>query len=60
MIIHITREEFAKLAAANTVETENDVEYSYENVIDADGNEIAFATYRTGQDPFYTLREKAS
>jgi hypothetical protein len=30
------------------------------SVKDADGNEIAFATYRTGQEPFYTLREKAS
>ncbi len=52
----ITKEEFDALAAANTVETETDVEYSYENVVDADGNEIAFATYRTGQEPVYTLR----
>jgi hypothetical protein len=56
MTKQITKEKFDALAAANTVESETDVEYSYENVIDADGNEIAFATYRTGQEPVYTLR----
>ena len=56
MIQQITKEEFEALAQANTVSEERDVEYWYDCVIDADGNEIAFASYRTGQEPTYTLR----
>ena len=51
----ITKAEFEELAAANFIEEERDTEYSYESVIDQNGKELGFATYRTGQEPTYTL-----
>ena len=54
----ITKAEFDILASQNNLETEKDVEYSYGNVVDQEGNELAFATYRTGQEPVYTLHCK--
>ena len=54
----ITKAEFDTIASQNTIGTEKDGAYSYENVVDQDGNELAFATYRTGQEPVYTLHCK--
>jgi hypothetical protein len=38
--------------------TERDVEYSYECFDDADGNEVAFITYRAGEEPTYFIRDE--
>jgi len=35
---------------------ERDVEYSYECFDDDDGNEIAFVSYKTGEEPLYSIR----
>ncbi len=55
----ITKEQFdtIKNRAGIQVATEQDTEYWYETLTDEDGQEIAFASYRTGQEPTYTLRE---
>jgi hypothetical protein len=57
MAKNITKEQFETLKAqAYSIETERDVEYSYENLLDADGNEIAFASYHSFRDPTFHLR----
>lgn len=44
----ITSEQFDELKAqAYRTEQERDVEYSYERLLDADDNEIAFASYHS-------------
>ena len=57
MTKRITKEEFEAIAAANHIEIEKDVEYSYESVIDRDGKEIAFAVYNSNKPAEYHLRE---
>ena len=53
----ITAAEFEALkATAHSVETERDIEYSYENLLDADGSEIAFASYHSYREPTFTSR----
>ena len=58
MNTQITKEEFEALAAIHSVVVENDIEYSYENIVDAEGNELAFACYsnKIGHVATYTLR----
>ena len=57
MTKQITAEQFEALKAeAASIETERDTEYSYENLLDADGNEIAFASYHSYRAPTFTLR----
>ena len=52
----ITAAEFEALKAnAASIEDERDVEYSYETLIDAEGNEIAFASYSSNREPDFTL-----
>lgn len=52
----ITAAEFEALkATAANIEEERDVEYSYETLLDSDGNEIAFASYNSNREPTYTL-----
>lgn len=55
----ITKREFDALSPINPdlVVRESDNGYDYETVVDEDGNEIAFASYRTGEDPVYTLTD---
>lgn len=57
MTKQISAEQFEVLKAqAASIETERDVEYSYETLLDADGEEIAFASYHSFRDPTYHLR----
>lgn len=56
MTKEITEAQFAALVSQNAIETENDVEYSYTNVIDSDGNEIAFASHHTSNGTKFYLR----
>lgn len=59
MTKQITAEQFEALKAeAASIETERDTEYSYENLLDADGNEIAFASYHSYREPTFTLRSE--
>lgn len=55
MLKTITKREFDALAEQNTIVEERDVEYWYDNVVDSEGNELAFARYRTGEEPIYYL-----
>lgn len=54
----MTKAEFEALKRQRGVqcETERDVEFWYETLTDEDGNELAFASYRTGHEPTYTRR----
>lgn len=36
---------------------ERDTEYSYQCYDDADGNEVAFVTFHTGEEPTYHILE---
>lgn len=36
---------------------EKDGEYAYDCFDDADGNEVAFISYKAGEEPTYTIRE---
>lgn len=58
MTKQITSEEFEALKAkAASIETERETNFTYENLLDDDGNEIAFATYQSYREPIFTLRE---
>lgn len=37
--------------------TERDVEFSYECFDDADGNEVGFISYKTGEEPTFHIRD---
>lgn len=57
MTTQITAAEFEALKAnAASIENERDIHYGYESLLDADGNEIAFAIYDSYRDPTYILR----
>lgn len=59
MIKQITREAFEALKAdAARVEEERDIEYSYETLFDADGNETAFASYHSYHGAEYKRHDK--
>ena len=54
----MTKEQFDAIRSQPgvTVETERDVEFWYETLVNEDGQELAFASYRTGCQPAYTRR----
>lgn len=56
----ITAAQFAALRPTNDdlIVTERDGEYLYETVVDVDGNEIAFASYKGGEAVGFTLVER--
>lgn len=55
----ISKEQFEALAAyPNRIETERDIDYAYDTIVDQDGNELAFATYKDGECLGYTLKSE--
>ncbi|MBX3580081.1 MAG: hypothetical protein KF723_22995 [Rhizobiaceae bacterium] len=59
----VSKTEFDAFVAANCPahirdepRVEKDVEYSYDCYDNGEGEEVAFATYRTGSEPVYTIR----
>jgi hypothetical protein len=56
MIKQISQPEFQKLADANAIVVEHDSVYAYDCIYNDNGDEIAFATYRVGREPFYFER----
>lgn len=56
----VTKAEFEAFVAAHAVGqplSEPDTEYSYENYVDAAGDEIAFVTLHSYKNPVYIIRD---
>jgi len=57
---YVSKEQFEAFVAANAVGepvTERDTEYSYENYLNADGEEIAFAVYHAHKPDSFIIRD---
>lgn len=52
-LVKITKEEFDAIAWNCEIESETDVNYTYETAVDADGQEMALATYNAFEETTY-------